>query len=332
MESFMKTPVPEEQTENTTGVDPVRRMFLAALGTSAAMAALSAGEKARAQDAQDGESETFNAFNRMREFKGNELSGKPWVAPKLGNFDLEDPVENNLAKLKMTNNLVGSRTYIPMIVRMHLAREEQPGGLLFGIAGMFTWQLQETDPEEYPDVPEGTIASRSMYTSRYLDPDTMEPAERLKNPYNGKMMEIQDNIFAENFLIFPKGGGRFVEEPQFANDDPDRPKLSLFKKWGDELVLFLGGVYSKPGNHQPRFTENIWRSNYDDVMNPDKGLIDMNYSFAGANKAFEKPWAGYTEADSDLLIDLAVGKKVHSVDDIPDYHKRVLLEKYPDRI
>jgi hypothetical protein len=91
MESFMKTRVPEEQTENTTGVDPVRRMFLAALGTSAAMAALSAGEKARAQDAQDGESETFNAFNRMREFKGNELSGKPWVAPKLGNFDLEGP-------------------------------------------------------------------------------------------------------------------------------------------------------------------------------------------------------------------------------------------------
>lgn len=328
----MKTPIPEDQTHDSAGVDPVRRMFVAAFSAGAAMSALGAGKRAHAQDEQDEEAATFNAYERMREFKAGEMDATPWVAPKLGNFDLDDPIDNTLAKLKMTNNLVGSRTYIPMIVRMHLAREDQPGGLLFGIAGMFTWQLQEPDPEEFPDLPDGTVVSRSMYTSRYLDPDTMEPAERLENPYNGKMMDIEDNIFAENFLIFPKGGGRFVEEPQFADDDPDRPKLSLFKKWGDELVLFLGGVYSKPGKHQPRFTENIWRSNYRDVMDPERTLIDMNYSFAGANKAFEKPWAGYTEADSDLLIDLAVGKKVHSVDDIPDFHKRVLLERYPDRI
>ena len=325
----MKNPVPEQRPASASSIDPVRRMFVAALGTGAAMSALTTGGKARAQE--DG-GETFNAYERMREFKAGEMDGKPWVATKHGNFDLDDPTDNNLAKLKMTNNLVGSRTYIPMIVRMHLAREQQPGGLLFGIAGMFTWQLQEPDAEEFPNLPEGTIVSRSMYTSRYLDPDTMEPTERLMNPYNGKMMEVEDNIFAENFHIFPKGSGRFVEEPQFANDDPDRPQLSLFKQWGDELVLFLGGVYSEPGKHQPRFTENIWRSDYRDVMDPDRSLIPMNYAFSGANKAFEKPWAGYTEADSDLLIDLAVGKKVHSVDAIPDYHKRVLLEKYPERL
>lgn len=328
----MNTPIPEDQSHDSDGVDPVRRMFVAAFSAGAAMSALGAGTRAHAQDEQDGQEATFNAYDRMREFKAGEMDGTPWVAPKLGHFDLDDPIDNTLAKLKMTNNLVGSRTYIPMIVRMHLAREDQPGGLLFGVAGMFTWQLQEPDPEEFPDLPDGTVVSRSMYTSRYLDPETMEPAERLENPYNGRMMEIEDNLFAENFLIFSKGGGRFVEEPEFADDDPDRPKLSLFKKWGDELVLFLGGAYSKPGKHQPRFTENIWRSNYKDVMDPERTLIDMNYSFAGANKAFEKPWAGYTEADSDLLIDLAVGKKVHNVDDIPDFHKRVLLERYPDRI
>lgn len=311
-------------------VDPIRRLFVGALGSSVLLAACATGTRLHAQDKK--EDETFNAYNRMRDFKKGEFDGTPWVAPKTGNFDLSVPEENALAKLKMTNNLVGRRTYIPMIARMHLAREHVPGGLLFGIAGMFTWQLQVPDPAEFPDLPEGTIVSRSMFTSRYLDPETMEPVDRLTNPYNGKMMEVEDNIFAENFLLYPKGGARFVEEPQFTNDDPEKPNLALFKKWGDELVLFLGGVYSKPGTHQPRFTENIWRSDYSDVMDPEKTLIDMNYSFAGANKAYEKPWAGYTEADSDLLIDLAVGKKVHSVGAIPDFHKRVVIEKYPDRI
>jgi hypothetical protein len=65
---------------------------------------------------------------------------------------------------------------------------------------------------------------------------------------------------------------------------------------------------------------------------PDVGLIDMRCSFTGVNKAWKKPWAGYEKTDQDLLQDLAYGRKVHSVDDIPDFHKRVLFEKYPDRI
>lgn len=320
-----------KEQNQTSEIDPMRRMIMGAMGTTLALAACSAGDEANAKE-KEKKSGDFNAYDRMRQFDNGELDGKPWVSKKFGNFDLDDPVDNNLAKLKMTNNLLGKRTYIPMIVRMHLARENVPGGLLFGTAGMFTWQLQEPDPVEFPDAPEGTVVSRSMFTSRYLDPETMEPVDKLLNPYNGTMMEIEDNNFAENFLIYPKGGAKFVEEPQFADDDPSKPKLSNMKKWGDDLILFQGGVYSKPGNHQPRFTENMWRCNYNDVMDPNKTLIDMSYAFAGANKAYEKPWAGYAEDDHDLLIDLAIGKKVHSVEDIPEFHRRVMVSKYPDRV
>ncbi len=315
--------------------DPMRRRLLAALSSAAGILALSPSTGARAQTQPsegDAEKEIFNAYNRTKKFDKNEMDGVPWVASQQGNFDVEDPVHNTLVRLKMTNNLVGERTYVPMLVRLMIGREQNPGGPLLGAASMFTWQLQVPDPEQFPDLPAGTALLRSMYTARYLDPATMEPVEELLNPYTGKMMRLEDQLFIENFLAYPKGGSKLIEEPQFANDDPDTPKMRHIKRWGDELVLFQGGVYDKPGIHQPRFTENMWASPHDEVMNPDVPLVDTRYTFTGLNKAYEKPWAGYTEDDTDLLCDLAYGKKVHSVDALPDFHKRVLAEKYPDRL
>jgi len=314
------------------GYDPMRRMVLGALAGTVGL--IAAAQTGRAQDDAEtgGEEPIFNAYERKRTFDRDEMDGAPWVAAQTGEFDLADPAQNRLARLKMTNNLVGRRTYIPMLVRMVIGREPNPGGPLLGAASMFTWQLQVPNPEEFPDAPDGTALMRSMFTARYLDPETMEPVERLLNPFSGEMMEVEDYIFVENFLTFPNGGSRFVEERQFADDDPSKPKLSLFKKWGDELVLFAGGVYSKPGPHQPRFTENMWGSAHADVMNPDVELIETRYSFMGVNKAYEKPWAGYRVGDADILCSLAHGKKVHSAEDLPDFHKRVLAEKYPDRL
>lgn len=320
--------------------DPLRRALLRTFGSAAGLFALSSatGAHAAMQEAASSSGDTesdeiFNAYNRIKTFDNDELnSGTPWVAPQHGNFDVEDPVQNTLMRLKMTNNLVGERTYIPMLVRLMIGREQYPGGPFLGAAGMFTWQLQVPDPELFPDIPEGTALLRSLYTSVYLDPATMEPVEELLNPYNGKIMKLEDQIFIENFLSYPKGGSKLIEEPQFSNDDPDTPKLRHIKAWGDELVLFQGGVYDKPGIHQPRFTENMWASPLADVMNPDVSLVDTRYTFTGLNKAYEKPWAGYSTDDNDVICDLAYGKKVHSIDAIPDFHKRVLVEKYPDRV
>ena len=320
--------------------DPIRRAMLSVLAGGAAMLGLAGAEGGQAATTRRRTprparpaAPVFNAYNRIKTFNNNEMdSGTPWVASQLGNFDLNDPVQNNLAKLKMTNNLVGKRTYSPMIIRLMIARENLPGGPLLGGAGMFTWQLQVPDPKVFPNLPAGSCILRSMFTVCYLDPATMAPVQTLKNPYNGKMMELEDQLFIENFINYPKGGSSDVEERQFSNDSPDSPKPKLFKKWGDDLILFQGGSYSEPGNHQPRFTENMWVSPYADVMNPNLGLVDMRYNFTGVNKAWEKPWAGYGMQDHDLIQDLAYGRKVHSVDAIPDFHKRVLLEKYPDRV
>ncbi|WP_416907756.1 MAG: hypothetical protein ACMVO5_12160 [Polymorphobacter sp.] len=308
--------------------DPLRRIMLGGL---AGLAAAAAAGRANAQEKKD-DKPVFNAYDRKRRFLENEMNGTPWVAPQQGNFDLEDPVQNALAKLKISANLAGERTYIPMLTRILIAREDLPGGLLLGAASMFTWQLQVPDPKNFTGLPEGTALMRSMFTSVYLDPHTLEPVKTLKNPYNDTVMELEDYIFVENFLIFPKGGSVFIEEPQFANDSPDTPKPALIKRWGDELILFNGGVYQEPGKHQPRFTENTWRSPAAQVMNPDVPLVQTGYNFMGVNKAFEKPWTGYKLGDLESMCSLATGKKVHTPETLPDFHKRVLVERHPDRL
>ncbi len=316
--------------------NPLRRFALSALGGGVALAGYGGivqAQAAKAAKAPPAKEEVFNAANRMTAFpEGRIDDGEPWVADQKGNFDLSDVRQAVLAKHKIMRNLVGARTYIPMFVRLVVGRENQPGGVLLGAAALFTWQLQVPNPAKFPNVPKGTVHMRSVYSSVYLDPKTMEPVKTLWNPFKKVEMKLHDLLFAENFLFFPLGGRRFVEEPEFSSDPPDVPVMPQFQTFGDELVHFGGGTYSNPGKHQPRFTENMWVSKMADVMDPAKSLIDMRYSFAGSNKAWEKAWTGFGMDDEDLLIDLAMGKKIHKLDDLPTVHRKFIADKYPERL
>lgn len=317
-----------------------RRMLLAATAGTAGMAAMSvascsdAGDGLAAQAKEGKEEEkTFNSWERTKSFtKGEMDSGTPWVASKQGGFDLTDPVDASLARLKLMNNLVGARTYVPMVLRGIAGRGEQPGGVMFGGYALFTWQLQVADPKEFPWAPEGTALQRAQYSCVYVDPKTMQPVKETLNPITGKMMPLSDYIFVENFLWFPNGGVGFVEEPEMVNDDPNAVKMPKIEALGDDLVVTGDGVYRNPGKHQPRFTMALWRGALDQVMDPDAGLGPAYFSHQGVSKAYEKPWTGHTVDDDVIIGTLASGKKVHSVNDIPDTHKRLILEKYPDRV
>ncbi|MEM9879461.1 MAG: hypothetical protein AAF862_09320 [Pseudomonadota bacterium] len=325
------------------GLDPLvsehnalsRRMLLAATaGTAGAAAIAAAGCSEAAQSNVEKPAEqAFNSWERTKNFTNGEMdSGTPWVAPKQGNFDLRNAFDANLARLKIINNLVGERTYVPMVLRAISGRSEQPGGVMYGGYALFTWQLQVADPKEFPGVPEGTALQRAQYSCVYVDPQSMQPVKETRNPITGKMMQLNDYIFVENFLWFPNGGVGFVEEPEMANDDPNAVKMPHVRELGDDIMLTGDGIYSNPGKHHPRFTMALWRASLEQIMDSNRPLESAYYSHQGVSKAYEKPWTGHT-VDEDVIIGtLASGKKVHSVDDIPDTHKRLILEKYPDRV
>lgn len=266
-------------------------------------------------------------------FQKDELNGEPWIAEKQGNFDLGDARENQLATLKMTNNLVGEKSYIVMFSRALLGPQGTGGSVLYGHMGFWTWQLQVPDKEEFPDAPAGTVAQRAMYTGMILDPFTYEPTDSIYNKYLDKHVKPVDSLFAETYLLYPNGGANSVDRDNFVRDDPNaKKKMKPMVRWGDDVATFLDGIFQSEGPHQPRMDNSIWTSNYADVMNPDVGLVKTDYNFAGIMRAWSRPWIGIGKDDDTQVLWNVKGTKVHSLEDFPSLLRDHLVSKYPGRV
>jgi len=321
------------QDDSEAAVHPIaaiqRRTVLTALG--GVIGAVAAGQGlglTKQAQAQQLESGLAN-----RSFSQEKLKGEPWVADKTGDFDLADPVENRYATFKVTNNLIGRKTYVPMFSRGLLGPEKIGGAPLYGHAGLWTWQMQIPDPNEFPDAPAGSIVQRAMFTGVVLDPVNYEPTETIYNSYLDKSVEVADSLFAESYLFYPLGGGTSVDRPQFMDDDPARKKsLRPMVRWGDEIALFLDGIFRNEGPHQPRMDSSIWTTSYAGLMDPNRHLLTTDYNFTGLMRAWERPWIGVGKDDPAQLLWNVKGTKLHDVEAFPDLIKRTILAKYPDRV
>lgn len=266
-------------------------------------------------------------------FSNDEFKGDAWVAEKHGNFNLADPRENQLATLKMTNNLAGKRSYVVMFSRGLLGPQGTGGSVLYGHMGFWTWQLQKLNKEEFPDAPDGTVVQRAMYTGMILDPFTYEPTDTIYNEYLDKNVTPTDSLFAETYLLYPNGGLNSVDRDNFIQDDPEvRKKLKASVQWGDEMAIFLDGIFQSEGPHQPRMDNSIWTANRKKVMDPNTSLVETDYNFAGILRAWSRPWIGIGKDDDTQILWNVKGKKVHSVDDFPEMVRKNLVTKYPDRV
>lgn len=268
-----------------------------------------------------------------RSFSQKEMQGTPWVAPKLGNFNLRDPWENRLAAMKTTNNLIGEKTYVPMISRALLGPQGTAGAPLYGHVGLWTWQLQEVNPEEFPDAPEGSFVQRALFTGAILNPFTYERVETVHNHVLDKEVEVQDSLFAESYLFYPRGGATSVDRPEFMDDDPELLKaLRPFVRFGDDVTMFVDGIFHNDGPHQPRMDTSAWTMPWESLNNPDEHLATTDYNFAGLMRAWERPWIGFEKGDEEQILWNVKGRKVHRVEDIPDIAIKNLVERYPDRV
>ena len=257
----------------------------------------------------------------------------PWTPSKRGNFDLAKYSDNHLATMKITNNLVGERTYIPMITRALLGPQGKAPAVLYGHVGMWIWQLQEVDLEEFPKAVPGAMVQRAMYTGMILDPKTYEPVETVYNHVLDRHVKVEDSLSAETYVFNPGGGGESVDRAGFMKDaETANRRLRPMARFGDDICLFLDGIFSSEGPHQPRMDTSIWTMNHDDLMNPDRLLQPVDYNFAGLMRAWERSWTGFSKPDETQILWNVKGTKMHSLDRMPDIIKRTLLAKYPDRI
>lgn len=270
-----------------------------------------------------------------RDLTEQELKGEPAVFEpnERGNFDLDDALGNRMATLKATNNLSGRKTYVAMFSRVYLGPQGKPGAAIHGHLGLWTWQLQWPDPKVFPKVPKGTVVQRALFTGIILDPWTFKPAPKIYNPYLKKEVETSDSLFSESYLFYPNGTGSSLDRPQFM-DSPEQRKAAknAYVRWGDQLSIFLAGLFQNDGPNQPRMDGSIWSGRYRDIMDPKVDLVTVDYNFAGLMRAWERPWIGVGREDDAQLLWNVKGTKLHSVDDFPEIMKTYIARKYPDRV
>lgn len=328
----------EQKSEDFGGTQNLgRRSALLALGGIAGALAACQGEtdaQARSEEKDEKPKEELKPDGPDKsQLTDKQWAGEPWVAEKQGNFDLNDERDNRLATFKITNNLVGQKTYVPMFSRAILGPQGKGGSVIYGHMGFWTWQMQIATKEEFPDAPDGSLVQRAMYTGMILDPVTYEPTDSIYNAFLDKYVTPVDSTFAESYLFYPSGGTNSVDRDNFIIDDPDEKKdLKPTVRWGDEIATFLDGIFQMDGPFQPRVDNSIWTSNYKDIMDPNKPLVQTDYNFAGLMFAWMRPWMGFEKYSDTQVLWNVKGTKMFDPDQFPEMLRKHLVEKYPNRV
>ena len=312
-------------TNDLPEINEQRRDVVRSLSAIAGMTALSGLVRSEMARAQEEESDLLpNGLPR------SSATAEPAVVEFDRPLDLTDPSDAWYAKIKATNNLAGAKTYVPMFSRAYICPQGAPAHPMFGHCGLWTWQLHKATTDEFEDAREGSMIQRALYTGTILDPYTFEPVEQLENPYTGETITVEDSVFAMNYLLHPMGGGRDIDIAEFYNPDekPDTP----YVRFGDEVAFVLAGLFQGEGDYQPRADSSWWTTNYAQLIDPEQPLVETRYNFTGLMRAWERPWLGVEKPDETQLLWAVEGRKVHSVDRIPDLLHKHVLSKYDDRV
>jgi hypothetical protein len=311
------------QDDENAPVTIDRRTLLASVGLVAAGFAGGAAAQDKASSA-----------SLPSSFRGRFGTGPKGIIRGRAPFDLTQPLQNWYALMKTTNNLVGARTYVPMFLRAFFCPQGTAGFPLYTSFGMWTWQLEQPDPAKFTDLQPGDVIQRALYTGVICDPWTFQPVDTIRNPHTGKTVEVRDSLFAESWLLLAGGRGfRGVDRPDFRSIDEERARRGTpYVRFGDQTAFNIAGILQAEGPLQPRVDGSFWTVEHAELMDPRKDLIEATYCFAGVSRARERKWLGLADDDPSQLLFNTQGRKVHSLDRVPQAIKDTVLERYPDRI
>lgn len=272
-----------------------RRMFLAATGAAFASPLLSTSVPAHAH-----------------ETAGNSVS----VFGESGNFDLDNPRDRLLARIKVNASLTGKRVYLWNMSRhMFCEPGKVPYQILAELELMTIWI-------EAPV--EGATAGKigALFTRTPVDPHTFQPITSYESPYTGRTITLENTLF---------GGNGFPVDPAAAEPNLVFQQHRPHYRMGDELAIVNFDPDKDEGPHQPKIDSAVLTAKYADVMNPEIGSADCHYSFAANFPADRYRWTGVPKGDPSKIFSLKVGKKVSQLSDVPAEFHSTLIAQYPER-
>lgn len=239
---------------------------------------------------------------------------------KTGNFDLSNPNDLNLARMKVLGSINGDKAYLYTISRHILCPEGKPPYPLFAEMELTTVWLERDD-----SISKDEAFVCAYFTRAAVDPTSFKPIDQYNNPYLGRTIEVKDTLFGGSGSKIDMGPNA-PPNPITQNDDPH------FRLGGDEISFILFDPRSGEGAFQPRIDTVVWSTSYRDLMDPETRNVRSSHSYSAVLKASAYPWSGITKSDPAQMLTMKTGTKVNSLADLPKEFQDRLVSRYPERM
>lgn len=226
-----------------------------------------------------------------------------------GVADLNDPVENLRAYIRMRGDLSGKTVIERVEARTFGVIEHQLPAPLFAAVGIQVSRfLPATDG----------FLFKYRYFSLATDLGTGAPIAELKNPYTGKTNKIPSRITQPGEIMITRRGWQFTDKPNDAATQNNPGVIRPWAKLGDQLQLTDTLISPPRFEVQPAFQLFTYMSPYGAATNT--GLDAVPSSFAGTGMEDWKDWMEMDAAkhDGSLTVHMT-GRKVAGRNDFPGW-------------
>jgi hypothetical protein len=241
-------------------------------------------------------------------------NGKRFTIARTTPFDLSDPRDVAIARLKATVNLDGRKAWLSSLTRHYLCPPNRQPVPFVNELELFSMFLEES--------PAGPV-QRSVFTRTYCDPKTHAPTDHAVDPFTGRTLELGDVLFAVTTPV------RLENEMRVRNVVENAPEPFDFGTYVDFISL---AVRNGEGPHQPSFDASVWRVQKKGLQDPSRPLISAHYSFSALLRAAYMPWTGYPNDDATQVLTAKAGVKVTAEQDLPPRVVELLVKRYPERV
>lgn len=239
------------------------------------------------------------------------------VFGKSGNFDLNNPRDRLLARIKVNASLTGERAYIWNMSRHMLC---EPGKVPYQILAEMELMTIWIEP------PAGEAAPAkigALFTRIPVDPLTFAPVTSYDNPYTGNTVALENTLF---------GGSGLPLDP----DDPE-PNIVFQQnkphyRMGENITFVNFDPAAGDGPHQPKVDSAMLTANYADLMDPATGVVEAEYQFAAYFPAGAYRWTDVAKDDQAKIFSMKAGRKVGDKSSLPPEFLRTIGQLYPERI
>lgn len=287
-----------------------------------------------AQQAEDKiEVQAVSEHARPVSLNPKERARPRWIPQNTGNYNLADPDDNYYAFAKAQVNLAGEYTWNAQYGWIVLAPPGVPSYPFLGRVQLMQYFATEIDPELVPEASPGEYMLWGTFLTTHVDPRTMEPIDRIMNPYTGKMIDLPTIRYADK-LAFRKNKSIIVPgvDPAFYDQpwDRDGGYSQHFIDADDEITYTVLGSSQLDGPQQPRVDIGFWSVKRDELMNPSLRSIDTRRDYSAVMKASEYAWYGIPKGDQAQLAIHLTGTKTQNLARVPDFVRKLTLDRFPE--